>query len=165
MTIKDINLGYLTDDDLRVHDSNIDLELKLDAIQRFLSDTVSNISDDELDEFDYVCELLLGLNDQFFDNFKSMINAKKENNSELIDVLSREGGEILNTFNRYEISDQFILKVCDFRLQSTDQDNILAKGRCLLIYQILKEQLMLRSLLNIRTSKNPNLVTDYADYL
>ncbi len=165
MTIKDINLRYLTDDDLRVRDSNIDLELKLDAIQRFLSDTVSNISDDEVDEFDYVCELLLGLNDQFFDNFKSMIDAKKENNSELTDVLSREGGEILNTFNRYEISDQFILKMCDFRLQSTDQDDVLSRGRCLLIYQILKEQLMLRSLLKIRTSKNPNLITDYADYL
>lgn len=165
MTITDINLGYLTDDDLRVRDSNIDLELKLDSIQRFLSNALSNLSEIELDEFDYACEVVLSLNDDFFNNFKSLRNAKSENNTELVSDLGKIGGQLLDSFNAYDISDQFVLKMCDFRLQSLEQEDLLSKGRCLLLYQILKEQLMLRILLKIRTDRTPNLITDYADYL
>lgn len=165
MTITDINLKYLIDDDLRVRDSNIDLELKLDSIQRFLSNTLSNLSESELDEFDYACEVLLGLSDEFFNNFKSLRNAKLENNTELVSDLGKSGGQLLDSFNQYDISDQFILKMCDFRLQSLEQSDLLSKGRCLLLYQILREQLMLRILLKTRTDRTPNLVTDYDDYL
>lgn len=165
MTITDINLKYLIDDDLRVRDSNIDLELKLDSIQRFLSNTLSNLSESELDEFDYACEVLLGLSDEFFNNFKSLRNAKLENNTELVSDLGKSGGQLLDSFNQYDISDQFVLKMCDFRLQSLEQSDLLSKGRCLLLYQILREQLMLRILLKTRTDRTPNLVTDYDDYL
>lgn len=165
MTITDINLKYLIDDDLRVRNSNIDLELKLDSIQRFLSNTLSNLSEIELEEFDYACEVLLSLSDEFFYNFKSLRNAKLENKAELVADLGKLGGQLLDSFNQYDISDQFVLKMCDFRLQSLEQSDLLSKGRCLLLYQILREQLMLRILLKTRTDRTPNLVTDYYDYL
>lgn len=165
MGLNEIGYGFLTDDDLVIRDSNDDLKLKLSSIKQFIADTTSNVSDDELNGFEIAYQRLLQLNDEFFENFKQLRQSKLNNDVDRSNELGKSGGTILDEFNNFDISDNFVLMCCDFRLQSIEQNDSLAKARCELLYEILKEQMLLRTLLKIRTQKTPNLITDYVQYL
>lgn len=165
MGLSEIGYGFLTDDDLVIRDSNDDLKIKLSSIKQFIADATSNVSDDEFNDFEIAYKRLFQLNDEFFENFKQLRQSKLNNDVNRSNELGKSGGTILNEFNNLDISDNFVLMCCDFRLQSIEQNNSLDKARCELLYEILKEQMLLRTLLKIRNQKTPNLITDYVHYL
>ena len=165
MGLNEIGYGFLTDDDLVIRDSNDDLKIKLSSIKQFIADTMSNVSADELNDFEIAYKKLLQLNDEFFDNFIQLRQSKLKNNVDKSNELGKSGGVILDEFNKFDITDNFVLMSCDFRLQAVEQNDSLAKTRCELLCEILKEQMLLRVLLKVRNQITPNLITDYVQYL
>lgn len=165
MRLNEIGYGFLTDDDLVIRDSNDDLKIKLSSIKQFIADTMSNVSTDELNDFEIAYKKLLQLNDEFFDNFKQLRQSKLKNDVDMSNKLGKSGGAILDEFNKFDITDNFVLMNCDFRLQADELNDSLAKDRCELLCEILKEQMLLRVLLKVRTQKTTNLITDYVQYL
>ena len=153
---------YITQDDKDADKNFVEVAEKLAEIKAFTSSELIDISDEEEKSFNKLYKKLLVTRDKLYDIVVPMRIAKTSNNEEL-KKYQKIATPLLDELIG-NTDDELVFRMCSlYEYIKLSPDQIFTK-RSKQLLEISEEQFLLMILLNVRTSIEPRLVTDYSDY-
>ena len=154
---------YITQDDKDADKNFVEVAEKLAEIKAFTSSELIDISDEEEKSFNKLYKKLLVTRDKLYDIVVPMRIAKTSNNEEKLKKYQKICTPLLDELID-NTDDELVFRMCSlYEYIKLSPDQIFTK-RSKQLLEISEEQFLLMILLNVRTSIEPRLVTDYSDY-
>ena len=154
---------YITQDDKDVDKNSAEVAEKLEEIKAFTSSELIDISDEEEKVFNKLYKKLILSRDKLYDiSLKTKI-AKESHNEKDYKKFQTLAKPLLDEL--ISITDEELV----FRMLSLHQYTKMSSDKVIIkrtkqLLEISEQQFLLMVLLNVRTSIEPRLVTDYSDY-
>ena len=153
---------YITQDDKDADKNFVEVAEKLAEIKAFTSSELIDISDEEEKSFNKLYKKLLVTRDKLYDIVVPMRIAKTSNNEEL-KKYQKIATPLLDELIG-NTDDELVFRMWSlYEHMKLSSDKVVVK-RSKQLLEISEEQFLLMVLLNVRTSIEPRLVTDYSDY-
>ena len=154
---------YITQDDKDADKNSAEVAEKLSEIKAFTSSELIDISDEEEKSFNKLYKKLLVTRDKLYDIVVPMRIAKTSNNEEKLKKYQKICTPLLDELID-NTDDELVFRMCSlYEYIKLSPDQIFTK-RSKQLLEISEEQFLLMVLLNVRTSIEPRLITDYSDY-
>ena len=154
---------YITQDDNDADKNSAEVAEKLSEIKAFTSSELIDISDEEEKAFNKLYKKLLVTRDKLYDIVVPMRIAKTSNNEEKLKKYQKICTPLLDELID-NTDDELVFRMCSlYEYIKLSPDQIFTK-RSKQLLEISEQQFLLMVLLNVRTSIEPRLVTDYSDY-
>ena len=154
---------YITQDDKDADKNSIEVAEKLTEITTFASTELKNISDKEEMAFNKLYKKLVISKNKLYDIFikiKIAKESRKEKDYQKLQILAKPIlSELIDTTD-----EELVFRMLSLyeHINYASDETFIKRGKQLL--EISEQQFLLMVLLNVRTSIEPRLVTDYSDY-
>jgi CRISPR/Cas system-associated protein endoribonuclease Cas2 len=154
---------YITQDDKDADKNSTEVAEKLAEIKAFTSSELIDISDEEEKAFNKLYKKLLVSRDKLYDIAVPMRIAKTSNNEEELKKYQKIATPLLDELIG-NTDDELVFRMWSlYEYMKLSSDKVVVK-RSKQLLEISEQQFLLMVLLNVRTSIEPRLVTDYGDY-